>query len=138
MCWRDATKLARAVGLIAGRTPVAFGCAAGKDRTGVLAALMLRAVGVPQDVVVEDYAKSHAAMERLVAWYVANRSTSDAPVQAVTVADERRGRLMGAEPQWMAKVLDVLERRHGGAERYLLSAGATPSTLRELRRRLVQ
>ena len=105
---------------------------------GVLAALLLRAVGVPQEVVVEDYAKSHAAMERLVAWYVANRPTTDAPVRSVGPEDDRRRRLMGAEPQWMATVLDVVERRHGGAERYLLSAGATPSTLRALRGRLLQ
>jgi protein-tyrosine phosphatase len=118
--------------------PVVFHCTAGKDRTGVLAAVLLRAVGVPTEAVVADYAKSHAAMDRLIAWYRTNRPSTDAPVQAVEPGDDRRRRLMGAEPQWMAKVLDVLERRHDGAERYLLSAGATPSTLRELRRRLVQ
>ena len=104
----------------------------------MLAALLLRAVGVPHDVVVADYAKSHAAMDCLVAWYVANRASAGAPLTAVAPDDHQRRRLMGAEPRWMAKVLEVLEHRHGGAERYLLGAGVTPSTLRALRTRLVQ
>lgn len=132
-------RIVEAVNAVVGSPgPVVFHCTAGKDRTGVLAALLLRAVGVAQDVVIEDYAKSHAAMDRLIAWYVANRPMANAPLLAAAADDDRRRRLMGAEPQWMAKVLDVVERRHGGAERYLLAAGATASTLRALRSRLLQ
>ena len=132
-------RIVEAVNAVVGSPgPVVFHCIAGKDRTGVLAALLLRAVGVPHDVVVADYAKSHAAMDCLVAWYVANRASAGAPLTAVAPDDHQRRRLMGAEPRWMAKVLEVLEPRHGGAERYLLGAGVTPSTLRALRTRLVQ
>jgi protein-tyrosine phosphatase len=121
--------------VVASPGPVVFHCTAGKDRTGVLAALMLRAVDVPVDTVVADYAKSHAAMGRLIAWYKRNEPAGDT-VRSIA-DDPARERLMGARPEWMAKVLDVVDRRHGGAQRYLLAAGATPTMLRVLRTRML-
>jgi protein-tyrosine phosphatase len=41
-----------------GEVPLLFHCAAGKDRTGLTAALLLHALGVPDDVVFDDYALS--------------------------------------------------------------------------------
>ena len=123
--------------LVGAPGPVVFHCTAGKDRTGVVSAVLLRAVGVPAERVVLDYAKSGAAMERLVAWYRANRPDGDAPVQD-PAGDARRTRLMGAEPAWMRRVLEHLEKRHGGAERYLLAQGATASVVRDLRTRLLR
>lgn len=42
--------------------PVLIHCAAGKDRTGVLVAVLLRAAGVTRDAVIEDYRRTAAAM----------------------------------------------------------------------------
>jgi protein-tyrosine phosphatase len=47
--------------------PVVFHCASGKDRTGQLAALVLALLGVPEDVIVEDFALTELATERLLA-----------------------------------------------------------------------
>lgn len=47
--------------------PVVFHCASGKDRTGQLAALVLALLGVPDDVIVEDFALTELATERLLA-----------------------------------------------------------------------
>src|ERR1700722_12917705 len=44
--------------LIGGETPLLVHCTAGKDRTGVLVALLLRLVGVPHEEVVADYCRS--------------------------------------------------------------------------------
>ena len=44
-----------------GGLPAVIGCAAGKDRTGVTIALLLDLVGVPRDVIVEDYAALRGA-----------------------------------------------------------------------------
>lgn len=41
--------------ICAGNTPVLFHCTAGKDRTGVAAALILLALGVPREDVIADY-----------------------------------------------------------------------------------
>ncbi len=46
--------------------PAVFHCSAGKDRTGVLAALILAFLGVPDEIIVEDYSLSAAAMVRLL------------------------------------------------------------------------
>jgi protein-tyrosine phosphatase len=46
--------------------PAVFHCSAGKDRTGVLAALILAFLGVPDETIVEDYFLSASAMGRLL------------------------------------------------------------------------
>ena len=46
-----------------GDLPLVFNCAAGKDRTGVAAALVLSALGVPRDVVLEDYLLTERCFE---------------------------------------------------------------------------
>ena len=46
--------------------PAVMHCSAGKDRTGVLSALVLAFLGVPDESIIEDYALSAAAMERLL------------------------------------------------------------------------
>ena len=50
----------------ADRYPLVFHCFAGKDRTGVLSALLLAFLGVPDETIIEDYALSAAAMGRLL------------------------------------------------------------------------
>jgi protein-tyrosine phosphatase len=47
--------------------PAVFHCSVGKDRTGVLAAVVLGLLGVPEDVIVEDYALSADAMVQVLA-----------------------------------------------------------------------
>ncbi|MEO3974875.1 tyrosine-protein phosphatase [Streptomyces sp. CAU 1734] len=61
-----AAELGRAVRLLAepGALPAVFHCSAGKDRTGVLAALVLRLLGVPAGAVADDYALSERATAR--------------------------------------------------------------------------
>ncbi|MFI9048362.1 tyrosine-protein phosphatase [Streptomyces sp. NPDC053427] len=53
--------------------PLVFHCASGKDRTGLLAALVLTLLGVPENQIAEDFALTEAATERLIAdWRAAN------------------------------------------------------------------
>ena len=128
-------RLVEAIELIASAPgPVAFHCTAGKDRTGLVAALVLSSVGVPDDVVVEDYARSRAAMTRLVEWYRANRAGD---TTGANLTSRRSRSLLGAEPEWMRTVLDELREQHGSVPRYLQSVGATRSLLDRLAERLI-
>lgn len=93
-----------------GGLPAVIGCAAGKDRTGVAVALVLSAVNVPNDVVVEDYALS--------------RSAFAVPVDDEHLQDWRADTLdVECEPAYMADALEHLDRRHGGARALLRRNG---------------
>ena len=66
-----APTLAGALGLAADpeSLPLVFHCAAGKDRTGVLAALLLSLLGVADDVIAHDYSLSGIGMRRFREWF---------------------------------------------------------------------
>ena len=72
--------LARAVALLAfdAPLPAVFHCMAGKDRTGVLAALVLRVLGVADSDIVLDYALSDGPMEAMKSWVAATDPASAA------------------------------------------------------------
>lgn len=109
-----------------GGVPAVIGCAAGKDRTGIVIATLLAAVGVPTDVVIGDYALSAAAFARDVA-------------DDVFLDDWRRGPVaVDCDPAWMAEALDHLERRHGGARALLGRHGLTADELAGLEDVLTQ
>jgi protein-tyrosine phosphatase len=102
--------------------PAVFHCTAGKDRTGVMAMLLLRLLGVPREHVIADYA--------LTAEYTggkikaANRWFSDRGVDL-----EQAAHLFSARPANMEATLDHLETKHGGIERYAREALSLDATL---------
>ncbi|MGK4585567.1 tyrosine-protein phosphatase [Kitasatospora sp. HPMI-4] len=67
-------ELRRALEVIAGADgPLVFHCASGKDRTGIVAALVLGLLGVPEETIVADFALTGLATERLIAdWRAGN------------------------------------------------------------------
>jgi protein tyrosine/serine phosphatase len=108
--------------------PVVVHCAGGKDRTGLVSALALRLAGVPAAAVADDWALSEASWAPHQESWVA---AAPDPVQA------RRRRIWSLAPrEAMVDVLDALDRRHGGAERYLREAGVGAESLARLRTRL--
>lgn len=111
--------------------PVVFHCAAGKDRTGVLAAVLLSVLGVDDATVSEDYALSAPAVERMVRRLVA----SAAGGTEVPVIPEW---LLSAPAGAMRRTLEGLRHRHGSVEGYCLESGVTAETLETLRRLLLQ
>ncbi|MFT4634593.1 MAG: protein-tyrosine phosphatase [Arenicella sp.] len=61
--------------LLAQKTPLVFHCAAGKDRTGVAAALILALLGVSDEVIIEDYLLTQSATENLLKSFHAGGAT---------------------------------------------------------------
>jgi hypothetical protein len=91
-------------------------CHSGKDRTGVLVALLLDVVGVSRAEIVRDYALSEVRLGR-------PRDPDD---------------IWRTLPETMHQTLDHLDQRYGGARPYLLHCGVPPETLDGLRDRLVE
>ena len=118
--------------------PVVFHCAAGKDRTGVVAALALATIGVPDERIIADYARSAEAMERLIAWYRERRNGEQQLVVTRTEEDDARlQRALSADPAWMQFVLDAVRLEYGTVRRYLVAVGATPSLIDGLHTKLL-
>lgn len=103
-------------------------CAAGKDRTGVLVALVESVAGVSREDVAADYALSATRIEALFRrWSTA----SGVPMPAEDELDRHRPRA-----EVMSRFLELLDRRHGGPVAWLQSNGLTDDELARLRTRL--
>lgn len=107
--------------------PALVHCAAGKDRTGTLVALVLDAVGVERDAVVADYALSSEQIEAMF------RRWTDASGEPMPSAEELAPHHPRAEV--MVAVLDRLDAEHGGAAGWLEANGLTDDELARLRAR---
>ena len=115
-----------------GAFPAVFHCAAGKDRTGIMAALILGMLGVPDDVIVDDYALTRPAMERMRAWAEVHNPEMAAAWRAMPAA------YGAAEPEAMAWLLADLRARHGTITAYLRGLGVPTATLDALAGELLE
>ncbi len=127
---RFSDRFGRALAAIAAADgTVVVHCAGGKDRTGLVSALLLRLAGVEADVVAADYAVSEVNLApRGPAWL------DSAPND---LERERRQKLMRTPAEAMVRVLHELDRRYGGVPGYLRRAGLDDRQLDRLRERLV-
>jgi protein tyrosine/serine phosphatase len=96
--------------------PLVFHCAAGKDRTGVVAALILDILGVDRDVIVEDYALTATRMRLII-----DRLRRD-PAYGDRI-DEVPAHLFAVEAATMQHFLELLHEQHGGAREWAGAAG---------------
>ncbi|HKQ42589.1 MAG TPA: tyrosine-protein phosphatase [Pseudonocardia sp.] len=108
--------------------PALVHCAAGKDRTGVLVAMVLEVAGVERAAVVEDYALSSAQIEALF------RRWTTASGEPMPAAEDLRPHHPRAEV--MEAVLERLDTAHGGAAGWLVERGLDEAALERLRTRL--
>ena len=132
MLERFADRLTDVVRLIADPSnhPVVFHCAAGKDRTGIVAALVLGVLGVDHATIVDDYVLTAANMPLLVERHRA--VAAERGVEA-EVGDPH----FAAEAEAMRDVLIGLDDRHRGVEGYLLANGLEPEAIATLRTTLL-
>jgi protein-tyrosine phosphatase len=105
-------------------------CHGGKDRTGVIVALLLALVGVPDATIAEDFALSDVYLRP---WY----DEMLAPVEDPEQRERLTKQIFTAFPETMLATLEYLRDEYGGAEQYLLSHGAWALDIERLRNRLV-
>jgi protein-tyrosine phosphatase len=106
-------------------------CAAGKDRTGLISALLLGLAGVPAETIAADYAMTAELLRpREREWLEGLEPEERAEREAMLARYAPTAEVMSA-------VLDGLAERFGGVEPYLLATGLGPDDLDRLRDRLV-
>lgn len=129
-----ASQLVTALNIIA-YTPgaAAFHCAAGRDRTGVLAAVLLLALGTPDDEIVRDYVRTH---ENMPAILERGKPVMGAMWKALGLDPqmlEFDGILEGSMAVSMEMLLGALRSTHGDPLAPLRAAGLSDATLTRLR-----
>jgi protein-tyrosine phosphatase len=105
--------------------PAVFHCAAGKDRTGLVAALLLGALGVEAHDIVADYALTQTTMGRFI-----ERARSEST--GANLIDAAPRAFFAADPAAMARVLDDLAQSHGSVRAFVAAIGVERDVLSQL------
>ena len=101
--------------LVVGKTPLLFHCAAGKDRSGVAAALLLSALGVSPETVLRDYMLSSESHDRIRATFISDERHSAATLDTA----QSWMPLTEVDPVYLAAMFDEVMGRCGGVECYI-------------------
>jgi protein tyrosine/serine phosphatase len=123
-------RFVEAVAAVAEAPPgaVVVHCHGGKDRTGLVVALLLRLAGVPADAIADDYALSGERLrERHQRWL----ATAEDDLERARIE-----RISSTPAAAMQGVLDAIDGRYGGVEQYLLGGGLSPELVEAARTRL--
>ena len=124
--------IGRVLSTLAGtNTPAVYHCAAGKDRTGVVSAVILGLVGVAKELIVADYAATQDNLDAIV-----ERLHSSDGYQHVW--EELPPDTLHADPKTMVALLAGIEDRYDGAEGYARSTGLKKEELESLRERVLE
>jgi len=110
--------------------PIAFYCTAGKDRTGMIAAIILTICGVKPDSIVEDYSLS--------ANVYAEMNDHQAMVGALSQRSLDPKTFLGAPPEVMADTLAAIEENYGSVEGYCDWIGFGAAQRDKLRKALLE
>ncbi len=106
---------------------VVFHCSAGKDRTGLMAAMLLEVLGVDAETIEADYLLTNEAVEGILRRIQAMQPHASPTTQS-----------LAAQPLALQRFRDTLHREYGSAEAYLRNHGVAAETLASLRRNLLE
>jgi protein tyrosine/serine phosphatase len=110
-----------------GQIPAVFHCAAGRDRTGIAAALVLGVLGVPHEAIGHDYALTGRNLQRHVHRFRRHMEQMGAtPEEFARIVDTP-----GGEP--ILRFLDVITERHGSVRSFVQEIGVTSTTITRVR-----
>lgn len=128
-CQRSIQSILTAI--ITDQKPVLIHCTIGKDRTGIIIALLLSMAKVSKAIIAEDYALSKQFLAPLVEEWMREA--------AVAGTDISRLRLMlDAQPETMLDTLYYLDWQYGGAVNYLRTIGLSEEQISELGTLLIE
>lgn len=99
---------------------VMFHCSAGKDRTGMIAALLLDLIGCHEYDIVKDYSES----------YENNKEINEGLLEMMK--DEEAKQYLNSSPRYMMEFLDYLREHYGSSRGYLVEIGFSNQKIEEL------
>lgn len=108
-----------------------FHCAAGKDRTGVISALLLSLLGVRDELIVADYAATRDALDSIVEKLLESEGYRD-------MFERLPPDTLHADPVTMETFLESMAREHGSLRGYVREIGVSDGAVEALRRRLLE
>lgn len=126
--------VAQALSLIAesSNQPVVVHCTAGKDRTGIIIAMLLDILGVPHETIVADYHLTTRNMAPVL------ERIRNAPVFKENGLASAPDWIFASEPETMQGFLARMTETYGGAEGWALRQGISPELLTQVRADLVE
>ena len=110
---------------------IVFHCYAGKDRTGIIAALLLGSVGVPDHLIAKDYSLSNLKITHLIEQWREYALQHGQDMQ-------RFERDVGSEVTTMLNMLGYIKHRYGSVTDYLRVCGVTDIQLLQLQTLMIQ
>jgi RNA polymerase sigma-70 factor (ECF subfamily) len=116
--------------------PTLVHCTAGKDRTGLVIAVLLAAAGVDREDIIADYARTQANMPGVLERIASTPGLEDGEALVQRVA-QVQPEILTAPADAIAAALDVIQ-ESGGAEAWLRQHGLSDDELAQLRARLVE
>lgn len=108
---------------------IVFHCAAGKDRTGVAAALLLDLAGATDEAIVADYTHTETLLKPLIPEWLPK-------MQVRGIDEERAHQLLAAPEAAIRTALVTVREQHGGAEGYLQHLGLSETAISAVRSRM--
>jgi len=126
--------LAMALGALAepDALPAIIHCTAGKDRTGVVVALLLSVLGVSDDIVAADFAATSLFLDEDFRRGVAEQTA------AAGLDEKRLTAMLACEPELILAVLHEIRTSHGDVRSYLLAHGLSADALERLEQLILE
>lgn len=112
-------------------TGIIVHCYAGKDRTGIIMALLLASIGVSDDDIVADYALSYGQIQHLVKEWREYAIENGRDL-------EQLERDAGSKPETMIQMLKHIRQKYGSVRQYLIDCGVSEARLQQIKAKFVE
>ena len=119
--------------LVPDTSAILFHCTAGKDRTGMAAALFLYALNVPMETIMDDYLASNIYRKN------ENEKMANSMVAFLHIKKQLADELAGVKPAYLEATFSAINKKYGSVDNFLAKAmGIGPKQLKLLRSKYTQ
>lgn len=103
---------------------IAFHCTAGKDRAGIITAILFMIVGADKRDIIANYQVSHTYIKPIIE-------------KLFKLYPNYPMNIMKSKPEWISNSIDRINNKYGGVEKYLMSRGVTDKEIKIIKEKLI-